>query len=400
MLHADEPTTIFSALASHPADSLLKLIALHREDKRPDKIDLGVGVYRTEEGKTPVMRAVKLAEQRLLNEQQTKAYLGPEGDRVFVESLANIVLGCDIAASDRLTGVQTPGGTGALRLAAELLSRAQPRAKVWMGRPSWPNHAPIFADAGLSIIEHPFFDPAIGDVDFEGMLAALSNAERGDIVLIHGCCHNPTGVNFDLKQRSRLVDMMEQRDLVPVIDLAYHGLGDALDRDAAGTRYALARLPSALVAYSCNKNFALYRERVGALWVQGASPRETSVVRQNLLVLARHLWSMPPDHGAALVRLILSEAELKLMWQDELSDMQQRLAGLRFELAQAHPSFASIGYQKGMFALLPLRREDVNLLRLQHGIYMADNGRINIAGLTERTIPRFVELVAPLLIAE
>lgn len=391
------PTSAFARLHAQPADSLLRLIAEHRDDPRPGKIDLGVGVYRDAGGGTPLMRAIKEAEHRLWSTQDTKSYLGPEGDEGFVDSLAKLVFGETLADDARITGVQTPGGTGALRLAAELLARSHPDARIWIGTPTWPNHAPIFRDAGLKIAEHAFFDSERGDIDFDGMMAGLNDAARGDIVLLHGCCHNPTGTGFTAEQWDAVIALMAERGLLPVIDLAYHGLGAGLDADAAGLRRVLEQLPSVIVAYSCDKNFALYRERVGALWVQANTADDATLVRQNLLVLARHLWSMPPDHGAAAVRIVLSNADLTAMWRDELVEMQGRLNGLRQLLAQAHPRLAPIGRQQGMFALLPLTPADIAGLRADHAIYMAGNGRINIAGLTDSLVPQFVDAILPMI---
>lgn len=386
-----EERSFFGGLVVQPADALLGLIALYQADERPGKIDLGVGVFRDDWGRTPVMRAVKAAEARLLRDQQTKSYLGAEGDVRFTELLAQVAFG---AGADRLTGVQTPGGTGALRLGAELIARSRPGATVWIGAPTWPNHAPIFRDAGLGIETHRFFDVANAAIDFDGMIEDLAGAQPGDVLLLHGCCHNPTGASFTGEQWREIAQLCEARALLPFIDLAYQGLGDGLDADAAAMRGLLRALPEAVIAYSCDKNFGLYRERVGALWVQSDA---NALVRGNLLALARSLWSMPPDHGAAVVRLVLDDEALRADWIAELGAMRARINGLRAALAASHPHLAAIGDQRGMFALLPLGPDAVETLRRQHGIYMAGNGRINIAGLTLDTIPAFVSGLAPYL---
>ena len=391
---AAAPGSLFGALERQPADALLRLIGLYRQDQRPHKIDLGVGVYRNDAGETPVMRAIKAAEHRLADTQATKAYLGPEGDERFVELLAPIVFGSVKAADPCLTGVQTPGGTGALRLGAELVARGAGRPTVWIGTPTWPNHAPIFREAGLAMRSHPFFDPATGTIDFTAMIAALDQAKVGDVVLLHGCCHNPTGAELTQAQWTNLITLLTERRLIPFVDLAYQGLGRGLDADAATTRALLEAVPEAIVAYSCDKNFGLYRDRVGALWVKGADDGRTAAVRDNLLVLARSLWSMPPDHGAAAVREILEDGVLEAAWKDELEEMRTRIAGLRAELARAEPRLAALADQGGMFAMLPLSREAVLALRTDHGIYMADSGRINIAGLRSETIAGFVAAIA------
>ncbi|KEZ15136.1 Aspartate/tyrosine/aromatic aminotransferase [Sphingobium yanoikuyae] len=388
---------LFDQLEPQPADSLLALIGLHRADPRPGKIDLGVGIYRDAAGVTPIMRAVKAAESLLVGTQSTKAYLGPEGDPRFTALLAPIVLGQALGASDRLTGVQTPGGTGALRLGADLLARAGMTGRVWIGTPTWPNHGPIFAAAGLSVAPHPFYDAASSTLDFESMVRALAAARAGDVVLLHGCCHNPTGTGFSRAQWKALASDFVVRGIVPFIDLAYQGLGDGMEEDAAGLRLMLDAVPEALVAYSCDKNFGLYRERVGALWTLSASAAGVAAVRENLLVLARSLWSMPPDHGAAVVRAILEDEALAMIWRDELEEMRVRIGALRAALASADPRLAPIATQRGLFAILPVTPPAVIALRERHGIYMAGSGRINIAGLTTKTIAPFVAALAPFL---
>lgn len=387
-------TPLFEALERQPADALLGLISLYREDPRPTKIDLGVGVYRDDTGETPIMLAIKAAERRLAETQSTKAYLGAEGDARFVELLAPVVFG-ELAADQAMIGVQTPGGTGALRLAAELIARGAGNPTVWIGAPTWPNHAPIFREGGLAVRSHPFFDNATGTVDFTAMMAALEEAAAGDVILLHGCCHNPTGAELAPEQWTALIAMIEERRLIPLVDLAYQGLGRGLEDDAAATRALLAAVPEVIVAYSCDKNFGLYRDRVGALWVKAASTKAIAAVRDNILVLARSLWSMPPDHGAAAVRVILEDATLTDSWKQELEGMRLRIAGLRTALAQAEPRLAPLADQGGMFAMLPLSRESVLSLRTSDGIYMADSGRINIAGLRRETVAPFVAAIAP-----
>lgn len=400
-LASPEPSpAILDALRPQPADALLALIGMHRQDPRADKIDVGVGVYRDANGATPVMRAVKAAEARLLAEQTTKAYLGPEGDARHTELLATIAFGAERAASPRLTGVQTPGGTGALRLGAELIARAAPGARVWMGSPTWPNHGPIFMESGLKVESHAYFDAAALDLDFPAMMTALGRASRGDIVLLHGCCHNPTGTGLSPAQWHLLAALLAGNGLIPFIDLAYQGLGDGLDEDAAGLRILIDAVPEALVAYSCDKNFGLYRERVGALWVLGRSAASVKPIRDNMLVLARSLWSMPPDHGAAIVRVILDDPALRADWLAELEEMRQRICMLRSAVAAAHPRLEPIGRQRGMFAMLPISAAAVVELRERHGIYMAGSGRINVAGLQEETIAPFIAALTGYLAAE
>lgn len=385
--------SILSALEEQPADALLALIGLHASDLRLEKIDLGVGVYRNEAGNTPVFAAVKEAEAKLVSEQTTKSYLGAEGDVRFLELLAPIVFGRRLAASDQLTGVQTPGGTGALRLGAEIIARAEPWSRVWIGTPTWPNHVPIFRESGLNVEMHRYYDPRTSHVDFDAMMTDLAHAARGDVVLLHGCCHNPTGTGFTSAEWQALTELFVDRGLVPFIDLAYQGLGQGIDEDAAGVRHMLANVEEGMLAYSCDKNFGLYRERVGALWVKASKRSEVKAVRDTMLVLARSLWSMPPDHGAATVRVILDDRRLEMLWRDELDVMRCRIAALRTGLARRLPALAAIGEQHGLFAMLPVNRETVLSVRESHGVYMAESGRINIAGLTGKNLHAFADAI-------
>ncbi|WP_343525908.1 aromatic amino acid transaminase [Sphingomonas sp.] len=381
----------FATLTRQPDDPLLRIIGQHAADPRPDKVDLGVGVFRDEEGHTPVMTAVKAAEARLLAEQPSKSYLGPEGDKGFVRALATLVL-ADTVAADRVVGLQTPGGTGALRLAAELLARAGV-ARIWIGSPSWANHAPLFKQAGVEPALIPCYDLTSQMFDLDGFLAGLDKAAEGEAVLLHGCCHNPIGIDPDATGWQAIADYVARRALTPVVDLAYQGLGDGFDADAAGARTILAAVPEALLAYSCDKNFGLYRERTGALFALSPDADTGGVVLSNLLALARANWSMPPDHGAAVVRIILEDPALTQEWRDELETMRRRLADLRATLAAGGRigtiDLAAVAGGKGMFATLPLSPTQVEWLRDRHGIYMAGSGRINIAGFSMAAIPRF-----------
>ena len=386
-------TGVLGRLSPQPPDALLALIGAFRRDDRAGKIDVGVGVYRTEEGLTPVLRAVKAAEYRLLSGQTTKAYLGPEGDIEFFELLKPVLLGVrDLG--DRLSGLQTPGGTGALRLAAELIRIANPDARILVGTPTWPNHLPILAAARLPVINYRLFDPATQAVCFDEMLAALRKAAPGDVVLLHGCCHNPTGADLDLDQWAAVTDAVVERGLLPFVDFAYQGLGDGLAPDAAGLRALLDVVPEALVAYSCDENFGLYRERTGALFALSENGDAARTTQSNLLALARANWSMPPDHGAAIVRTVLQSEGLRADWQAELEGMCGRIADIRNRLASADPLLARLAHQKGMFSTLPLSPDQVRRLREEHGVYMAGSGRINIAGLTPDLIEPFITALA------
>lgn len=384
----------FAALTPQAADPLLSLIRAFAEDPRPGKLDLGVGVYRDAAGRTPVLAAVKAAEARLLAEQPTKAYLGPEGDFGFLDRLRPLIFGAG-AASEDLIEVQTPGGTGALRLAADLLARGRPGGRIWVGTPSWPIHSNIFSAAGLAVEPFRHHDPASGQVDAEGLIGVLHAASPGDVVLLHGCCHNPTGADLSPGLWAEVAAIVIRRGLIPLIDFAYHGLGDGLDEDAAGLRTVFARAETAILAYSCDKNFALYRERTGALFVRAGGRREA--VRTNLLALARCAWSMPPDHGAAVVRVILEDAALAGAWRAELAAMRKRLNALRGQLADADPRLEPLRRQRGLFAMIPVTPAQVESLRRDHAIYMAASGRINLAGLTAQTAPAFTQALGSVL---
>ncbi len=388
---------IFGRLQPQEPDALLSIIAQHSADPRADKLDLGIGVYRDGTGATPVFAAVKAAEQLLVENQATKAYLGAEGDQAFTARLAHVALGAPLAHSTCLIGVQTPGGSGALRLAAELLARTGVCRRIWLGIPSWPNHAPILREAGLTLASFSSFDAIHRTIDVSSMIDALDGAAAGDAVLVQACCQNPTGADLSDDDWQALTSVIVRRGLVPLIDMAYQGLAQDLETDAAPMRKLLSAVPEAILAYSCNKNFGLYRERVGALWVKAQSTEQASTVRENLNNLTRSLWSMPPDHGAACVRIILEDANLTTMWRDELNAMTTRIAALRRALAIAHPLLAPIGRQYGLFAMLPVTPLSIEAMRTDNGIYMAASGRINICGLNGRTLDRFIDCLRPYL---
>lgn len=394
MLAADAITgdysLIFGALAARPADALLALIEAFRNDPRAGKIDVGVGTYRDGHGRTPVMRAVKQAEHRLVETQSTKGYLGPEGDVGFFEALKPVIFGAG-NYGDRLGGLQTPGGTGALRLATELIASARPGARLFVGNPTWPNHLPILKSAGLAVVGYDHFDVCTQQLTFDRLLGALGEAGPGDVALLHGCCHNPTGGDFTPDQWTLIARLLRDRGVLPLIDLAYQGLGEGLEQDAAGARQVLEIVGKGLVAYSCDKNFGLYRERVGALYALAESTAQARIVQSNLLSLTRANWSMPPDHGAAIVRMILEDAQLAADWQTELTEMARRLQTIRELLARAEPALSPLAHQRGMFSTLPLTATEVARLRDERGIYMPLSGRLNIAGLTCETVPAFVE---------
>jgi aromatic-amino-acid transaminase len=390
-----ETTTRASGLADLPPlvdDSLLKLIALCNADPRPDKIDVGVGVFRDDAGNTPILKMIKEAEQRLVDTQETKAYLGSAGDKKFAELLRPILLG-DHAGDDRIAGVQTPGGCGALRLGFELLALVNRDARVLVGTPTWPNHPPIIRSVGLTDVEYPYYERGQGAIRFEDMVEALRSGAPGDIALLHGCCHNPTGADLDEEQWRQVRDAIVERGLIPFIDIAYQGFGRGLDEDAYGVRLMLDSCDEVIVAQSCDKNFSVYRDRVGSLWIKSASPATTAKAMGHVFQRAREMWSMPPDHGAAAVHIVLEDPELHQRWLAELTAMRDRINAVRQRIAAADPRLAFIGRQYGMFSMLPLSKEQVLKLREDHAIYMADSGRFNVVGMGDAQIDRFIAAV-------
>lgn len=377
-------------------DALLALIKLHAADERSDKVDLGVGVYRTGQGATPVFDAIKAAEQKLVDTQESKSYLGPEGDMGFVNALMPYIFGADATMGGRVSGMQTPGGTGAVRLALALAKQAG-MTRLHMGTPSWPNHAQILGDVGLEWVPFDHAN-ADGSANLDAVLSAIRGANADEGVLLHGCCHNPTGIDYSNKEWEAIGDAFVESGAFPIIDTAYQGLGHGLEEDAAGLRSVLAKVPEAFIAYSCDKNFGLYRDRVGAFYVLANNGEVLDKAFSNANALARASWSMPPDHGAAAVRLILRDSDLTALWTDELAQMRIRMRQVRGRLAEAGTvgsvNLAPLGNQNGLFSIVPISKEQVVAIRERHGVYMAGSGRINVAGLTMDNIDKFIEAVA------
>lgn len=378
------------------SDSLLGLIAMAEADPRPDKIDVGVGVFRDAAGQTPILKVIKQAERILLETQASKSYLGGAGDKRFAELLRPILLGPH-AGDERIAGLQTPGGCGALRLGFELIRTANPGARVLVGTPTWPNHAPIIQSVGLETVEYPYYDRDSAAIHFDAMLESLGNAREGDVALLHGVCHNPTGADLDDAQWAEVTRVVSQRRLLPFVDIAYQGFGRGLDEDAAGLRGLLAACDEVIVAQSCDKNFSVYRDRVGALFVKTGSVGATATAMAHLFQRAREMWSMPPDHGAAAVHVVLDDPKLAADWHIELDAMRDRINSVRRRIAAADPRLAYIGKQFGMFSMLALTREQVVALRERHAIYMADSGRFNLVGMGDHSIDRFVAAVVEAL---
>lgn len=393
---------MFETLQPAPPDKILALIGLYRADPRPTKVDLGVGVYRDGAGRTPVLRAVREAEKRLWQSQDTKTYLGLSGDIAFNAAMIDLVFGKD-ADTSRIRAAQAPGGSGALRLVAELLQRSRPGVTVWTSDPTWPNHLPIMHGAGLATRDYPYFDEATGKVRFDAMVETLKGAAAGDVVLLHGCCHNPTGANLDAAQWQMLADLLAERKLLPFVDLAYQGFGDGLEADAQGLRILAANVPEMAVAASCSKNFAVYRDRVGAAMLMARDSAQADIAASNMLAAARALYSMPPDHGAAAVRIVLEDPALRADWEAELDEMRLRMLRLRREFADAlrrisnSDRFDFIAEHRGMFSRLGLTGSQVERLRDEHAVYMVGDSRINVAGLPENGLEELARTIVSVL---
>jgi aspartate aminotransferase len=390
---------MLETLKPAPPDKIIEILNLYRADPRGDKVDLGVGVYKDAEGRTPVMRAVKAAERRLVEEQESKAYVGILGDLDFVAALAELALGASVPA-DRLSGAQTPGGTGAIRQLFELVARANPAAAVWISDPTWPNHPAILGHLGIPSRSYRYFDAATGGVDFAGMMADLVELKPGDVLLLHGCCHNPTGANLSLDEWRELTEFVLARGAVPMVDLAYQGFGDGLEEDVAGLRHMAAAVPELLLAASCSKNFGVYRDRVGAAFALSASAQAAEVTRSNLASLNRLNYSFPPDHGAKAVSLVLADPELRADWTAELEAMRTGMLELRQGLADAlrretnSDRFDFVAAHRGMFSRLGLGAEQVAAIRRDHGVYMVGDSRVNIAGLPKDGLGKIAKAVA------
>ncbi|MBA5763953.1 aspartate/tyrosine/aromatic aminotransferase [Vibrio sp. 404] len=382
---------MFSHLPEPKLDPILSLSVAYRNDPRSEKVDLGIGVYKNSLGETPIMQAIGLAEHKVLDTQKTKSYVGLAGCEEFNQSMVSLVLG-DSPVLDRVSAIQTPGASGALRMLGDLMKIAQPNTTVWLSNPSYVNHQPVMEAAGLKVKHYSYFCPVTKQVDTARMLEEISHAGKDDVVLLHGCCHNPTGADIDLETWQQLTQLAQDKGFTPFVDVAYQGFGDGIDEDAAGLRYMAERVEEMMITTSCSKNFGLYRERTGAAIVLGRSAKDALNARGKLLTMARATYTMPPDHGAALVKTILQDAELKNLWLQELTGMQKRLVSLRealcheFRTVHNSANFDFIQSHKGMFTVLGFSQQQMSRLREEFGIYGVGDGRINIAGLTEGDI--------------
>ena len=389
---------MFQSLKEQPADKILALMQKYKEDPRESKIDLGVGVYKNAEGLTPVMRAVKTAEQQLWEHETTKAYVGLVGDPQFSDVMVDLVLSGSVARGN-VAAAATPGGTGAVRQAFELLKMANPDVRVFVSDPTWPNHLSILKYLDLPVVPYRYFDSETRGVDFAGMMEDLAEARSGDVILLHGCCHNPTGANLNMSQWQEVVDLLNTSGATPMIDIAYQGFGDGLQEDAAGTRLVASSVPETVIAASCSKNFGIYRERTGLLMVVSQDATAKGLNQSTLAFLNRQNFSFPPDHGARLVTMVLSDPALRADWATELEEVRLGMLDLRTQLASelqrlsGSDRFGFLAQHRGMFSRLGASAEHVEKLRADHAVYMVGDSRMNIAGLNSATVPVLAQAI-------
>lgn len=393
---------MFESLQAATADAILGLITEHRNDPRPEKIDLGVGVFRTAAGETPVLDVVKLAEQRVVDTQQSKAYIGTAGDPDFNAAMQALTFG-ESQEADRITTIQTPGGSGSLRVAASLILRARPEARVWASDPTWANHIPLLGGAGLQLESYPYYDTEEHVIRIEAMLDTLRKIPGGDTVLLHACCHNPSGLDPTEDEWRAIADVIIERGLVPFVDMAYQGFAQSLNDDAFIIRHLASRVPEMIVANSCSKNFGLYRDRVGSLSILAADEAARDIVYSQLNNIVRTIYSVPPDHGAVVVSTILHDPELKASWRVELAEMRGRLREMRVLLHDALKDkapghdFSHLVRARGMFCFLGISEDQVNRLKKEYGVYMVGSSRINTAGITARNVNYLADAIAATL---
>ena len=393
---------MFESLQAAPADAILGLITEHKNDPRPEKIDLGVGVFRTAEGETPVLDVVKQAEQRIIDTQESKAYIGTAGDPAFNAAMQDLIFG-DAGDKDRIATIQAPGGSGSLRVAASLLLRANPDVKVWVSDPTWANHIPLLGGAGIRLEKYPYYDTEEHVIRIDAMLDGLRKADEGDVVLLHACCHNPSGLDPSEEEWRAIADVLVERKLLPFVDIAYQGFAQSLADDAFIIRHLSDRVPEMIVSSSCSKNFGLYRDRVGTLSLLAASKTAKDVVYSQVNNVVRTIYSVPPDHGAVVVATILNDPDLKVAWRVELAEMRSRLREMRVllndalrEKAPGH-DFSHLVRARGMFCFLGITEDQVNRLKRDYGVYMVGSSRINTAGITARNVNHLADAIAATL---
>jgi len=393
---------LFESLKLLPPDAIIGLIAEYRSDPREPKVDLGIGVYRNAAGDTPVLDVVKEAERRIVESQMSKAYIGSAGSAAFNEAMRDLTF-ADSVGSDRVAMLQTPGGSGSLRVAAGIALRARADATVWVSGPTWANHVPLLGGAGLELQTYAYYDDEQKTLDIDAMLDALHDIPKGDMVLLHASCHNPTGIDPDEEQWRAIADVIVERELVPFIDVAYQGFASGLDDDVFIVRELAGRVPEMMACTSCSKNFGLYRDRVGALFVVTADSKTRDVVQSQANNLVRTMYSMPPDHGAAIVETILHDEGLRGRWVEELGEMRERLQAMRQLLDEAlrgtapEHDFSHVVRANGMFCFLGISTEQVQRLKKEFSVYMVDSSRINVAGITADNVEHIASSVAAVL---
>lgn len=386
-------------LQQQPQDKILMLMGMYKADPRPEKIDLGVGVYKDATGTTPIFEAVKAAEQQLWQIETTKSYTGLAGDPTYAAAMRGLILGGAVPA-ERVAAAATPGGTGAVRQAFELVKHEAEGATIWHSDPTWPNHVSILKHLGAQARAYRYFDPATCAVDFDGMMADLAGVNAGDVVLLHGCCHNPTGANLKLPEWEAVAELLVAKGAVPMVDIAYQGFGDGLEEDTAGLRLMAKACPEMLIAASCSKNFGIYRERTGLLMAVAPNEGAAKTAQGTLSHYNRQNYSFPPDHGARLVTMILEDEALRASWAAELEAMRQGMLSIRTQLAEqlqqltGSDRFGFIAEHRGMFSRIGATPQQVDQMREEHAIYMVGDSRMNIAGITEASVPVLAKAIA------
>ena len=380
-------------LQQQPPDKILALMQTFKEDPRANKLDLGIGVYKNENGQTPIINAVKKAEKILWEQETTKSYTKPTGDSDFQTVMKELIFS-DCVSENIISTAHTPGGTGAIRQAFELIRLASPNSKIWISNPTWPNHISILKFLNIPYSEYVYFDKKTCELNFDGMMESLKNTKPGDIILLHGCCHNPTGANLNNDQWKELQQFLCDNQLVPLIDLAYQGFGDGLDEDAYGVRLLAKKCKEVILAASCSKNFGIYRERTGILFTISENEKIKNISSNTLAFLNRQNFSFPPDHGGKLVTLILKNEELKSSWIKELNEMRLNMLDIRKSLAEElrkksqSNRFDFLETHRGMFSLLGATKDQVLSMREKHAIYMIEDSRVNIAGLNKKRLSK------------
>ena len=389
---------IFKNLQQQPPDKILALMTAFKEDPRDQKLDLGVGVYKDPTGITPIMRSIKLAEKKWWEIECSKSYVGLAGDPAFSDAIISLVLGNSIPRNS-IASAATPGGTGAVRQGFELFKVANPGVRVFVSDPTWPNHISILQYLNIPFETYRYFDNETRGVDFDSMVSDLSRAKAGDVILLHGCCHNPTGANLDKQQWKIIVDLLNKNGATPMIDLAYQGFGDGLEEDVYATRLIAESVPETVIASSCSKNFGIYRERAGLLMLVSQDSSKRNINQSMLAYLNRQNYSFPPDHGSRLVSIVLNDKDLRSDWMSELEDIRNSLLNLRVQLSNelqkisGSDRFSFIASHRGMFTRLGATPSQVEKMRTEFGIYMVSDSRFNVAGLNNETVPALAKAI-------